>query len=280
MAKAKDIPHFSSEELKERIAVRYPAPAYATLFELRDATGAGAARSADAVAFGTWPSRGLAIIGFEVKSYRGDWLNELKNPAKAESIAQFCDQWYLVASEAVAKLEEIPQGWGWLAPVGPGLREIKAPILPADHKPKEITRRLLMSIVRNISNEYTPNWQLDKKVDAKAEEKIKWQRSSLDEELKKYKKLEEDVKTFEEASGLQIKEHWRYPVKELGRVISAIYGGDRDEQLRRARQRLDKAKEMVDALEALNIVDLDKVRSGIEEEESGEKIKFVKEVKI
>lgn len=88
----KEIQHYRSEDLNALVRAKYPGPAYTFLNELRDGTDFHTAgRSADAIAFGTWPSRGLSITGFEYKSYRGDWLNELKKPEKAESIARFCD---------------------------------------------------------------------------------------------------------------------------------------------------------------------------------------------
>jgi hypothetical protein len=53
---------------------------------------------------GLWPSRGLKLMGFEIKAGRGDWLGELRNPRKAESIARFCDQWWVVATQDVILL--------------------------------------------------------------------------------------------------------------------------------------------------------------------------------
>jgi len=48
-----------------------------------------------------WPSRGLHLMGFEIKAGRGDWLRELKDPGKAEGIAAYCDQWWVVAPAEV-----------------------------------------------------------------------------------------------------------------------------------------------------------------------------------
>jgi hypothetical protein len=59
------------------LAKKYPAPEYATFFEVRDAAGFDSKRSADVITVATWPSRGLAIHGFEVKCSRSDWLREL-----------------------------------------------------------------------------------------------------------------------------------------------------------------------------------------------------------
>ena len=79
------------DDLLSILAKKYAPPYWAFIREFRNATGFSATRSADALAFGMYRSRGQAIIGFEVKTVRSDWLRELKNPEKAEPIAQFCD---------------------------------------------------------------------------------------------------------------------------------------------------------------------------------------------
>lgn len=86
------------------------------LFEVPDATGFNKNRTADGISMGFWPSRGLLVEGYEYKCQRGDWLKELKSPAKADGFYARCDLWWLVTSDdKIAKLEEIPEGWGWCA---------------------------------------------------------------------------------------------------------------------------------------------------------------------
>lgn len=102
-------------DLMAAMRKRYAQPQWALLEEVRDGAGHSARRSADAVAMSLWPSRGLEIHGFEVKASRSDWTRELKNPAKAESIARFCDRWWLVASSAeIVRDGELPPAWGLL----------------------------------------------------------------------------------------------------------------------------------------------------------------------
>jgi hypothetical protein len=58
----------------------------------------------------------MALSGFEIKSYRGDWLRELKNPAKAEGIASCCNYWWIVAGNLeIVQTGELPEPWGLLA---------------------------------------------------------------------------------------------------------------------------------------------------------------------
>ena len=251
----KEIKHYDSKELKLRIRGKYPAPAWVVLEELRDGTGrCTQGREADAVAFGTWPSRGFSIIGFEVKSRRSDWLSELKNPAKMESIGQFCDQWWIVCSEAVAKLEEMPKAWGWLAPKGTGLTVIKSaevlnPI-PAD-------RVLLMSIVRNISNNYCCTSTVEEAANVRAEALGKWKDLQIERLENNYKGLEAKIENFKKLSGINIEGEWKYPIERLGRAVKAVmdYDNQIKDKLKRAKENLSVAKRTVESLEALNFVE-------------------------
>lgn len=116
----KVLPFQTSEQLKERIRAyhrgdaRLP-PEWAVMTEVGQGTGSNAGRYADAIAMNLWPSRQLAIHGYEVKASRGDWLRELNHPEKAEPIAAYCDYWWIVANDGVVK-DDLPDGWGLLIP--------------------------------------------------------------------------------------------------------------------------------------------------------------------
>ncbi len=209
---------YTSDKLRGMIEGKFPGPAYVTLNEVRDGTGAYAARSADVMAFGVWPSRGLEIIGLEIKSYRGDWLRELKSPAKAESIAPYCDKWYVVASDDVVKLEEVPVAWGWLAPTGRGLKVMKESASP---EATPLDRSFFMSIVRNIARSYVPKSEVEDLAESRAKSmadardlKNKWA-------LENAEKLDESVKKFEEASGIKI-DRYGFDAKETGEVVKMV----------------------------------------------------------
>lgn len=65
------------------------------------------------------------ILGFEVKVSRSDWLSELKKPEKADSLARYCDRWYLVISDPkIVKDGELPPTWGLLCRKGDRLVEV------------------------------------------------------------------------------------------------------------------------------------------------------------
>lgn len=91
---------------------RYCKPEWAIFFEVSNGTGARGHRYADAVAMNLYPSRGLEIHGFEIKTYRSDWLRELKNPEKAEPVFKYCDRWWIVSEKGLVKPGELPPTWG------------------------------------------------------------------------------------------------------------------------------------------------------------------------
>lgn len=76
------------------------------------------ARQFDAIAVNLWASRGWTVRGHELKVSRADWLNERKDPAKAEAGYRLCDEWYLVADKGVVldPDAELPTGWGLMVP--------------------------------------------------------------------------------------------------------------------------------------------------------------------
>lgn len=115
-----------THEIKALLAEKYKAPEYALLFEVGNGTAGNKSRSADAVAMSLWPSRGLHLIGFEIKASRADWLNELKNPEKSDAVGKYCDYWYLVVGDKkIVQDGELPLGWGLISPRGEGLAVVK-----------------------------------------------------------------------------------------------------------------------------------------------------------
>ena len=88
----------SESQLYTLIEKHCHSPRWATFPAVRNATGfARQVRTADAIAMALWPSMGLELHGFEIKSHRHDWLRELKKPDKADAIAKHCNRWWIVA---------------------------------------------------------------------------------------------------------------------------------------------------------------------------------------
>ena len=80
-----DAKPIDAQRLRALLRRKYPADQYAMLYEVRDAAGFSAKRSADVMLIGLWPSRGNMVEGMEVKISRSDWLRDLKKPEKAEA---------------------------------------------------------------------------------------------------------------------------------------------------------------------------------------------------
>lgn len=121
---------------------------HAWLYEVRNGTGFSRSktRTADALVFSCWPSRGLWLAGVEVKVDRGDWLRELDDPHKAEGIQPFCNYWWVAAPVDIVRVEEVPKAWGYYEVGGKSVRCVKdAPKLEA--KPLDVP--MLASLFRN-----------------------------------------------------------------------------------------------------------------------------------
>lgn len=133
--------------------------AWAFVTHVRDAAGFDAKRTIDGLAMSLWPSRGLLVHGFEVKCDRGDWLREMKNPAKAESFARLVDRfWLVVADEAIVKDGELPEPWGLLVVRGGRLvQKVEARPLHPDARelPPGLDRSFIASLLRAATKSRT-----------------------------------------------------------------------------------------------------------------------------
>src|SRR5438128_1984050 len=119
---------WNTAETTRKLAELFAAPEYALLYEVAKGTGSYGGRYADAVAMSLYPSRGLYLSGFEVKTSRSDWLSEMKNPKKADDIGKYCDFWYLVVgSNSIVKPGELPLTWGLIEPFKDKLKITKRP---------------------------------------------------------------------------------------------------------------------------------------------------------
>jgi hypothetical protein len=184
---------------------RYPTKEYTLLREVRNAAGFSASRSADGMVIGHWPSRGCEIEGLELKANRGDWINELRNPAKAEEIFKFCDKWWIVAErENIVKIEEVPTPWGFMECSNEKLKVIKqAPKL----EPVSLTRGIVVSMIKRATAKMDGMIDRDsigeeiKKARDEGTERAKIQYERV---IDNYTLLKEALKTFEEKSGVDI----------------------------------------------------------------------------
>lgn len=105
----------NTTRLRGLLRDRYPPPEWVMAFEVQAERDEGGLRFADAVAFDTRKGAGMAVHGFELKISRADWLNEVKDPAKALPARSLCDYWWVVAGgPGIIERGELPPGVGLL----------------------------------------------------------------------------------------------------------------------------------------------------------------------
>lgn len=103
---------------------------YARAEHVRLDAGFETRRTADYFALDLYPGgwgedAGPKLHGHEVKVSRSDWLNEVRDPSKAEAFARYCDFWWLVVHDkSIVKPGEMPPGWGLMVAYGRTLRVI------------------------------------------------------------------------------------------------------------------------------------------------------------
>lgn len=200
---------------------RYAPPAYAYFEEVGNGTGGRVNTYADGIAMSLWPSRGIELLGFEVKISRNDLLRELKNPEKNVGLQKYCHRWWLVLSDKdLIKAGELPPTWGLMAVVAGHLRAIKeAPLLaPEPWTPiffaglmrgvqKAVDKAYVAKTVHDALNENI-DAEVTKRVAVEVERQLKNHHATLEQKLHwaelKTKNLRETIDAFEKASGVQI----------------------------------------------------------------------------
>jgi hypothetical protein len=243
---------------------RFPAPEFAYFEEVRNSTGfARVVRTADAIAMGLWPSRGLELHGIEVKVSRSDWLREKEDPAKAEEIQKFCDRWWLAVSDpTIVQDGELPPTWGLLVPRG---RRLVAAVEAPKLTPQPVDRSFLAALMRRLHGASPSEKAIAEAVSrARAEEQREFERrEKVAEERGNYelRHLREAVAKFEAASGVKIH---TFDGAHIGAAVRLVLDGRVDYQRQQleylakqaariaehCREVLDKAPQTVPGTEA------------------------------
>jgi len=163
----------NASDIYNAIAAVHSAPDWACFPNVANGTGGHIRRRADAIAMSLWPSRGLILRGFEIKTARADLKKEIKTPEKAEAIAAFCDEWYLATPKGLAKdIElEVPPAWGLMEVEDNGKLRTTKKAVATEAKP--ISRIILAAILRaarkeidNIESNYIRREDIQGKIDA------------------------------------------------------------------------------------------------------------------
>ena len=202
MTKAAKKKPLTAAEVRERLAVKFAAPEWVLLNEVRNSTGWAGDRSADCLALATWPSRGVQIYGFEIKSSRADVLKELREPQKADAIKKYCDRWYLVLGRAdLIKDSEVPANWGLIVPHGLGLRIAQESKL---NEAKPWPREFVASMLRNAHQNTLGDAELRKEYLRGTKEGREQRNYVAKRDAEDLQKLRAKVAKFEEISGVTV----------------------------------------------------------------------------
>lgn len=206
----------NESEVAKKLMVRYPQPEWAFLTQVRNQTGFSQRelRTADAIAINTYPSRGMAIHGFEIKVSRTDWLKELSSPDKSVEMQQYCDYWWVVVNDnEIVKPSELPDNWGLIV-VGRNCKVIKdAPRL----EPVQPTKHLVASLMRNVTTGFVHPLDIKERIE-RAEHNAVYK---MESEYRDLKKLKEKVVEFEKASGIEICRTWENG-KKIGEAVKFV----------------------------------------------------------
>ena len=196
----------TADDIRNLIARRYKGDGWLVAFEVRDSTGYEKRTHgyADAIVMGTWPSRGFAVHGFEIKVSKADWQKELQNPAKAERFIQHVDHFWIVAPPKIVLESEVPENWGYMVAHKNGLRAVKdAPNRNRFTRP-DMDRGFVASLLRHKPDPNGP--EVMERIDtarkaayAQGKSDVKYEHHRRVEEIERYKKA--DAK-FEEHFGV------------------------------------------------------------------------------
>lgn len=216
---------------------RFEAPEWALLEEVAPRTGGGT-RYADAVSMNLWHSRGHALYGFEIKTSRGDWLRELKQPEKTEqSVFAYCDRWYIVAPAGVVKDGELPPTWGLFELRATGLVE---KVAGKNLEAKPLTRAFFASLMRR-GHEQIESIAASKMRLASMEAQRNNDKYLAEEVARRTKGIDryaKQIAEFEEKTGLKFDDYAGPPVAtvKLAQVLEGLQGWRGDEALGRLRK--------------------------------------------
>lgn len=158
-------------------------------------------RRMDFLALNLWYSRGHEIRGHEVKEQRGDWLRELKDPAKADGLAAFVDTWWVAAPADVVLPEELPVGWGLMVPARKRLKIARE----AAKRESVVTPQLRQFLIVLLRHAATVQDSERQRLREEARREVqKHAVQDVESVTRRLGELGREVKEFEDATGISI----------------------------------------------------------------------------
>lgn len=194
--------------------------------EARSGAGfSGNSGQCDFLAINTWQSRGMELIGHEVKVSVTDWRRERDKPEKAEMFSRFCKTWWLVIPDDLyAKIDhEIPVAWGVLCLNDKGkLRERHKPMVNKDVVP--VPAWWWVGWLAQIDRQHKR--RLPDMVNAALKPERDRMRKFMDEEMNRRQaaqdenvlRLAERSREIQEITGINLAYADSYTLKRLGKV--------------------------------------------------------------
>lgn len=223
-------PHgLKADDIRVAMKNRWTAPEWAIMWEVNQGTGVQAGRSADAMMMSLWPSRGLELHGVEIKVSRSDWKREAKDPTKAETIAKFCDRWWIHTPENVVDdLSDLPPAWGlreWSGKRWKTIREAEKT------SAEPISRTFLAALLRRSEGATNlfireQNKTAHEEVEALRKElREKFQsdiQNEVDRRTQRYIRLQEAVVEFERITGRDFSDYRESRLVEIAKAAAAL----------------------------------------------------------
>ncbi len=208
----------TASDIVTGMAKRFAAPEWAMFFNVANGTGLQGKRYADAIGMSLFPSRGLELHGYEIKVSKSDYRREAEQPLKAETIAAYCDRWWVVTPPGLLDGENLPMNWGWLAYDGRAFfTKQKAVKLEA----KTLDRSMLAALLRRAHESAETRCQVlveDKTANVEAEIKRRVD-NELSRHTSEHTRLKECVEAFEKSAGLKID---RWNGDEIGKAVAVV----------------------------------------------------------
>lgn len=276
----------NATDVKEALHRRYAKPSqgkpgerYVCIEEARSGAGfQGNNGQCDFLAINTWRSRGMELIGHEVKVSRADWTAELADPAKAERFAQYCCRWYVVAPSALASdiKHEVPPAWGLLSVSDAGRVTQTVDPQPRDPAPvpewwwvgwlaqvdRQHKRRLPLLIREGMEGERE---RMREEIERSTAEKDRWSRDQSEQ-------LAEAAEALREATGIDLRHVYKGDLSRLKEAWALLrklpYLDGLEGNLRKAADALATARETEQTL--VSVGASRSVASGDSREDVGE----------
>lgn len=232
------------------------AQGWLLFYEVSNGTGTKGTNYADALAMSIWPSRGIALHGFELKRSRTDLLKELRSEAKAHAFQKYCNHFWLVLSDSkLAEGVEVPATWGVLAPRNNVLYQVRpAPKLVAEEwKPHFIAAMMRRFHEAYINPKQAVNRvEVGERAQALASAMKSTQANQVNKDLERkletleydLKRLRENVHNFESKSGLQVA-GWN--AGQIGQTVRWLLDGNNSTHVKR---NIEASRRAVEQLQA------------------------------